>query len=203
MAMTANRPAAHGKRAFVLLMGLLCFAARAEDAGWRLTVIPSFQAKPPIREEIPGSKTAVLTVARAAGYGEFEYATTRGALRCAKDIASAKGAQWIVESEVEIRRDKDGVVDRVLITGDNPLLPSLAVAPALYDRFEPVLGDGFHVIIPDRNTIALYPRIAGQIPANEAAALLEIKRTATYPVSSEVFRATRLGLVADGELRED
>jgi len=203
MTMTANRPAAYGKRAFVLLMGALCLTAHAGDAGWRLTVIPSFQTKPAIREEIPGSKTAILVVARPSGYGEFEYATTLGALRYAKDIAAAKGAQWITESGVNIRRDKDGVVDRVLITGSDPLLPSLAVAPALYDRFEPVLGDGFHVIIPDRNTIALYPRIAGQIPANEAAALLEIKRTATYPVSSEVFRATRLGLVADGELRED
>lgn len=203
MTMTANRPAAYGKRAFVLLMGALCLTAHAGDAGWRLTVIPSFQTKPAIREEIPGSKTAILVVARPSGYGEFEYATTLGALRYAKDIAAAKGAQWITESGVNIRRDKDGVVDRVLITGSDPLLPSLAVAPALYDRFEPVLGDGFHVIIPDRNTIALYPRLAGRIPANEAAAWLEINRTATYPVSSEVFRATRLGLVADGELRED
>ena len=61
-----------------------------------------------------------------------------------------------------------------------------------------MLGDGFHVIIPERGMIAMYPRLAGRIPENEAAALLEACRLATYPVSPEVFRATRTGLVADG-----
>jgi hypothetical protein len=66
------------------------------------------------------------------------------------------------------------------------------------------LGDGFYVVVPDRSTIALYPRLAGDgIPPRDAARFLQIHRLATYPVSREVFQATRLGLVADGVLTED
>jgi len=201
--MTATRPRRHGKRAFLLLLAATSLAAAGEpaDPGWRLTMVPSFE-RPAMNEKIPGSQTAVLAVARDAGYGEFEYATTRGAWRRARDLAARDGARWIMETGVEIRRDTNRVINRILITGDNPLLPSLALVPAFYQRFEPILGDGFHVIIPDRNTIALYPRLAGQIPADEAGVLLEMFRLATYPVSREVFRATRYGLAADGVLEE-
>lgn len=201
--MTATRPRRHGKRAFLALLATVSLAGAGEvpDLGWRLTVIPSYE-RPALHEKIPGSQTALLAVGRHTGYDEIEYATTQAAWRWARDRAAADGAAWLMEARVEFRRDKSRVIDRILITGDAPLLPALALSPAFYERFEPVLGDGFHVIIPDRNTIALYPRLAGGIPPGEAGALLETFRIATYPVSREVFRATRRGLVADGVLEE-
>ena len=77
------------------------------------------------------------------------------------------------------------------------------LTPAFYQKFEPLLGDGFHLIIPERRTIALYPRLGGRIPPADAATLLEINRLSTYPVSREVFRVNRHGLVADGKLTEE
>lgn len=203
--MIANRPRRYGKRAFFALLAAFCLEAHAEDAGWRLTILPSFETAPPITKSIPGSQTARLAVARHAGHGELEYATTQGALRYAQDAAAQSAQDWIDTAKVEERRDADGVVTAVLITSsEDPLLPAIAAAPGLYDRYEPILGDGFYVVVPDRGTIALYPRLAGSgIPARDAADLLEINRVATYPVSREVFRATRLGLVADGVLTED
>lgn len=202
--MIATRLRRYGKRAFLALLVLMCPPALAGDAGWRLTIIPSFETVPPVNKPIPGSQTARLAVARHAGHGELEYATTQGALRYAQDAADQHAQDWIDAAKVEERRDADDVVTRVLITSDDPMLPAIAAAPGLYDRYEPVLGDGFYVVVPDRATIALYPRLAGNgIPARDAAGLLEINRLATYPVSREVFRATRLGLVADGVLSED
>lgn len=201
--MIATRPRRHRKRPFIALLAsaLLTATNFAADPGWRLTVVPSFE-RPAVSESIPGSQTAVLAVAREASYGEFEYATTRGAWKRAREIAAKEGFRWIDASVVDMRRDTNRVIDRILITGTNPLLPSLATSPGFYQRFEPILGDGFHVIIPDRFTIALYPRLAGQIPPDEAGAMLETYRLATYPVSLEVFRATRYGLEADGILEE-
>lgn len=204
--MTATRPRHYGKRAFLALLAALCFEAEAHagDAGWRLTILPSFETVPPINKPIAGSRTARLAVARHAGHGELEYASTQGALRYAQDAAEQHARDWIDAAEIDERRDADGVVTRVIITSDDPLLPAVAASPALYDRYEPILGDGFYVVVPERGTIALYPRLAGAgIPAQDAAALLERNRLATYPVSREVFRATRLGLVADGELTEE
>jgi len=202
--MTANRPRRYGKRAFLALLAALCLQVRAEDAGWRLTILPTFEPAPPMAKSIPGSQTARLSVARHAGHGELEYATTQGAWRYARDAAEQHAQDWMDAAKIDERRDSDGVVTRVLITSDDPLLPAIAAAPGLYDRYEPVLGDGFYVVVPDRGTIALYPRLAGAgIPAQDAAVLLERNRLATYPVSREVFRATRLGLVADGILSEE
>jgi len=201
--MTATRPRRRGKRAFLLLLAAVALV-RAEgspDPGWRLTVIPSFE-RPALHEKIPGSNTAILAVARPGELGLLEYATTRGAWRWARDRARDHGNDWLDRADIRISRADNRVVERILITGDHPLLPALAVTPALYDRFEPLLGAGFHVIIPDRNTIALYPRVGGLIPTREAAALLEMHRFASQPVSREVFRATRGGLVADGILEE-
>jgi hypothetical protein len=202
--MTATRPRRRGKRAFLLLMAGLAMARAEEspDPGWRLTVIPSFE-RPALHESIPGSSTAILAVARPGELDLLEYATTRGAWRWARERARDHGNTWLDRAETRISRDKNRVVERIVITGDNPLLPALAVTPAFYDRFEPLLGPGFHVIIPDRNTIVLYPRLAGEIPPQEAANLLEIHRLATYPVSREVFRANRGSLQAGGILTEE
>ncbi len=176
-------------------------AQLAPDPGWRLVMIPSYE-RPPMHQKIPGSQTAILAVARPTPYGDFEYATTKGAWRFVREQAESMGGTWLTDANVQFRRDQNRVINRILIVGDDPLNSSLALVPALYHRFEPMLGDGFHVVIPDRNTIALYPRIAGRIPPEDVAVLLEIYRMATYPVSREVFQATSQGLVADGILEE-
>lgn len=201
--MTANRPRHYGKRTFLALIAAVHTAAAASpDPGWRLVVIPAFE-RPPMHEAIPGSQTAIIAVARPAGLGLFEYATTRGAMRWARDLGAKDGALWLDAAQIEIRRGPKRVVDRILITGPDPMLCSLALTPEFYRRFEPILGDGFHVIMPDRNTIALYPRLAGRIPPPEASALLQMFLIASHPISREVFRATRGGLVADGILSEE
>lgn len=201
--MTATRPRRHGKRAFLALLAAvsLARAGDAPDPGWRLTVIPSYE-RPAQHENITGSRTAIVAAARHRGYGELEYATTRAAWRKAAELAEERGDAWLGAADVQIRRDRHRVIDRILITDRDPLTPALALAPAFYDRFEPLLGPGFHVIIPDRNTIALYPRAGGTIPPDEAAALLRLHRGAGYPVSREVFRASRGSLAADGILEE-
>ena len=132
----------------------------------------------------------------------MEYATTRGAMRWARERAEKDGEAWLDAANVDIRRGSGRVIDRILITGEDPILTSLVLSPAFYRRFEPLLGEGFHVSVPHRNTIALYPRLAGRIPPPEAGALFQSHLTASHPVSPEVFRATLGGLQADGILSE-
>ncbi len=202
--MTATRPRRRGKRAFFAFWVVAGSALGNDspDPGWRVVLVPAFE-RPSLHEKIPGSDLAILAVARPGQFGLLEYATTRGAMRWARELAAKKGEAWLAAADVEIRRGKGRVIDRILITGENPLLSSLVVSPAFYQRFEPLLGAGFHVIVPQRNTIALYPRLAGHIPPREAGALLRSHLIASHPVSPEVFRATRGGLEADGILTEE
>ena len=202
--MTATRLRRHGKRAFLALLAAssIARAGEAPDPGWRLTVIPAFE-RPARHEKIPGSETAIIAAAREKDYGEIEYATTPAAWRCARKAATTHGETWLERADIQVRRDNKRVIDRVLITGDDPLLASLPLTPAFYSRFEPILGDGFYVVIPDRNTIALYPRLAGRIPPEEAAMLLERNRMAVNPLSGEVFTAKQDGLKASGVLTDE
>jgi hypothetical protein len=201
--MIANRPCRYGKRAFLALMiGVHAVAADTPDPGWRLVVIPAFE-RPKLHQSIPGSQTAIIAAARPASLGLFEYATTRGAMRWANDLGTKEGARWLDAAKIDVRRGRYRVIDRILITSPDPMASSLALTPEFYRRFERLLGDGFHVIIPDRTTIALYPRLAGRIPPAEASSLLQRFLIAGHPVSREVFRATQDGLVADGILSEE
>lgn len=202
--MTATRPRRRGKRAFFAFLAVAGSALgnNSPDPGWRVVVVPAFE-RPALHENIPGSDLAILAVARPGELGLLEYATTRGAMRWARDHAAKHGEAWLAAADVEIRRGKGRVIDRILITGENPLLSSLVVSPAFYRHFEPLLGAGFHVIVPHRNAIALYPRLAGRIPPPEAGALLRSHLIASHPVSREVFRATPGGLEADGILAEE
>lgn len=198
-----TRPRFYGKCAFVILFAL-CILTRTQASGneWRLTIIPSFQ-HPALHKSIPGSHTATLAVAREAGYGELEFAATHEAFQEATANAEKFGNEWMTAATMDIRRDNKQVIESIFITTENSsLLPSLVMAPAFYDRLEPLLGAGFYIVIPDRNTLALYPRLAGGIPAKDTVLLLEMNRLATYPVSREVFRAQRGGLTATGILEE-
>ncbi|MBU3665886.1 MAG: hypothetical protein FGM15_08450 [Chthoniobacterales bacterium] len=202
--MIANRPRHYGKRAFLAICTAASLA-RAEgppDPGWRLMLVPSFE-RPAQHERIPGSETAIIAAAREIDYGGLEYATTRGAWRRARETAREQGDDWLSGANIEFLRDKKRVVKRILITGDGTLTMALPMTPAFYRRFEPILGDGFYVVVPDRTTIALYPRLAGGIPAAEAAMLLEKHHMAVHPVSREVFRATRDGIRAEGVLTDE
>ena len=201
--MTATRPRRRGKRAFLafFLAAASALGNDSPDPRWRVVLVPAFE-HPPLHENIAGSDTAILAVARPGELGLLEYATTRGAMRWARERAAKEGEAWLDAAKVDIRRGHGRVIDRILISGDDPILTSLILSPAFYHRFEPLLGEGFHVIVPHRNTIVLYPRLAGRIPPPEAGALLRSHLTASHPVSREVFRATRGGLQADGILTE-
>ena len=201
--MTATRPRRRGKRAFLgfLLAASSALGNDSPDPGWRVVLVPAFE-RPPLHENIAGSDTAILAVARPGELGLLEYATTRGAMRWARERAEKDGEAWLDAANVDMRRGSGRVIDRILITGEDPILTSLVLSPAFYRRFEPLLGEGFHVIVPHRNTIALYPRLAGRIPPPEAGAPFQSHLTASHPVSPEVFRATLGGLQADGILSE-
>lgn len=201
--MTATTPHRYGKRAFVIFLMLsVVVGAQTTDDAWRLTIVPAFQ-RPPLHKPIRGSKTAVLVAAREAGYGALEFAKENEAFQRARASAEKFGDDWVASAKMEIHRDKNHVIESIIITDENgPFLPSLALAPAFYEHFEPLLGAGFYVAIPDRSTLALFPRLAGGIPAEATVQLIEKNRLATYPVSREVFRAHRGGLTAVGILEE-
>ncbi len=200
--MTANRPRRHSKCAFVIFFMLTVVVCSGDGFDWRVTVVPSFP-EPPLYESIRGSRSVVLAAARDSGYGELKFSSARSDFQRAKIIAEKMGGEWLKSVKMEIHRDKNRVIESVVITAsDDPLLPRITIAPAFYDYFEPLLGAGFYVVIPERQLLVLYPRLAGGIPAKETSALLETYRMATYPVSREVFRSERGGLVAAGILEE-
>ena len=90
--MTATRPRRRGKRAFLgfLLAASSALGNDSPDPGWRVVLVPAFE-RPPLHENIAGSDTAILAVARPGELGLLEYATTRGAMRWARERAEKDG----------------------------------------------------------------------------------------------------------------
>ena len=73
--MTATRPRRRGKRAFLgfLLAASSALGNDSPDPGWRVVLVPAFE-RPPLHENIAGSDTAILAVARPGELGLLEYA---------------------------------------------------------------------------------------------------------------------------------
>ncbi len=189
-------------RATVWLWLALVATAAAEGpspAPWSLTIEAAF-VRPALHEPVPGASTAILCAARPDGHGGLEYATTRAAWRLARERGEREGAAWLGALQREMMRNREGVVTHGLLTGTTPLTPAVVLTPAFRAEFEPIFGPDFLVVIPDRYTVGIFPRLAGGIPPEVAGALANRHFVSAEPVSREVFRVTRDGIRAEGTL---
>jgi hypothetical protein len=100
------------------------------------------------------------------------------------------------------RNPKQVIEYGLLQSEDDPRLPTVILLPEFYERFEPVFGPDFLVILPNRLSVYMFPRLAGNLQEH-AAMLLGVYETSQYPATSlskDVFMITENGVVLGGRL---
>jgi hypothetical protein len=100
------------------------------------------------------------------------------------------------------RNPKEVIEYGLLQSEDDPRLPTMILLPEFYQRFEPIFGPDFLVILPNRLSVYMFPRLAGNLDEH-AAMLLQVYETSQYPATSlskDIFMITEDGIVLGGRL---
>jgi hypothetical protein len=152
---------------------------------------------------IPGAErcewaAAILSpdgTARCAAREEWDAAGLgREALEAA---AAALGDRLLDGAEEEKLRDRKGILEAAVLRTASHAAAALLFSPRFRARYEPLFGPEFLVAIPNRFTLCLFPKHAGNHP-DYAPMIRDAYRATPYPVSREVFELGPGGLRAVG-----
>ena len=195
-----------GRNLWMPVLAALCMVARAQDApeekNWRVLIEPAFM-KPPVSFAIPKAERTLLVPGYVNGEGDVVY-FTRGQWSALKiewadffDKARANAAGELAKLKPELVRDKRKVVEYAVLQSENPLTAGVVFAPGFLKQFEDVFGAKLVVVIPNRYTVFVFPKLAGTWQ-QYGPMVRDAYLAAPHRVSIEVFELSADGIRAAG-----
>ena len=100
------------------------------------------------------------------------------------------------------RRNSKKVIEYALLESDHPLTATTVMVDEFRDLFKETLGDQLLIVIPNRFTVYVFPKLASTIGEYQGK-FMQLFRDAVYPASSEIFEVTGKGFRVFGSFRED
>jgi hypothetical protein len=163
--------------------------------------------KAEVSSDIPGAERTQLVAAREDTGGvryytqaEYEALGLDWLQYVAKSRESADRLLAVLEPEYE--RDHRGVVKYALLRSENHRTAGVVLAPKFREKFKKTLGEDLIVLIPDRFTVFVFPRLVSDYGAY-GEAIVEQYQDATYGVSIEVFTIDNEGLRVIGRFEDE
>jgi len=174
----------------ILVILLFGTGFASAETRWAWMVEPSFMDYK-VRRKIDGSDRTILALVRIKD-GEI-YAAEGGHERV-MDIAMKKidpeaaetAAGVFASIKPDFVRDKNGVIQYVVIESKNPLTASCVLAPGFAEKFADTLGPDLLVALPNRNQLLVFSR-QDQAYAKMKEYIISGYLGSNYPVSREIF----------------
>lgn len=160
---------------FVLMPGA---RETSYTAAYRGTVGPRNYKRAEFRKAFPG------------GWKEF--------LECGKKAAS----DHLKTLKPRYIRNSKKVIEYAIIESDHPLTATTVVVTEFRGLFKETLGDQLLIVIPNRSTVYVFPKLASTI-GDYQEKFMHLFRDAVYPASNEIFELTKEGFRGFGSFRED
>jgi hypothetical protein len=181
--------------------------AGAEELEAYCMLIEPTLEKAEVSSDIPGAERTQLVAAREDTGGvryytqaEYEALGLDWLQYVAKSRESADRLLAVLEPEYE--RDHRGVVKYALLRSENHRTAGVVLAPKFREKFKKTLGEDLIVLIPDRFTVFVFPRLVSDYGAY-GEAIVEQYQDATYGVSIEVFTIDNEGLRVIGRFEDE
>jgi hypothetical protein len=180
-------------------------AAAAEEATWILLPEPRFMGHQ-VTQPIAGAKSTVLAVGRITEEGpNFARSETWKMLGISDEQVLAatrkQAATWLQGMEPRLVRDRRKVVEYGVLESENVPVAATVLAPEFWTRFEGVFGPKMRVVIPNRQTVYIFPDLVGDLQTYTPM-VMQAWRSRHPKVSLEVFEVTEKGLRAIGIFEE-
>lgn len=202
----------HDQRA-IIFGALFCVMNLANQAGWsqeptptsspeinydawRVWLEPKFM-RPPVSQPVTGAKETLMALGQLTLDGltpfrkeeftslglEPELFTRLGSLNAATDLAKVR---------FRFDRNPRKIIRYAAVESTEPVVAAAVMCPGFLDLWKNTLGEKILLVVPNRYTAYLFPRIASEYQ-EYAPMVLRAYRETAYPVGLEVFE-----LSADG-----
>jgi hypothetical protein len=187
----------------VAIFLLLAGAGMAND--WFFLPVPRFMGNE-VSFPLNGAKNTVLAPARLGESGvEFPTVATweAGGLNeeTVRRVTARFASEWLRHTKVEFVRNTKNVVEYAVLHSDKFPVCATVFAPEFRKQFEDVFGPKVMLVIPNRQTVFVFPGVAVDF-SEYAPVILEAWRSPSPKVSLEVFELSERGLKATGRIEE-
>jgi hypothetical protein len=190
----------------VLLVAILFVAAcKAVANDWFFLLEPRFMEHE-VSFPLNGAKNTVLAPARLGDGGvEFPtvavWAASGLSEQTVQKVTARFATEWLRHSKVEWVRNRKNVVEYAVLRSDKFPACATVFAPEFRKQFEDVFGPKMMLVIPNRQTVLVFPGVAVDF-AEYAPMILDVWRSPAAKVSLEVFELSDRGLKAVGRIEE-
>ncbi len=187
------------------LFSVLLLACEGAASDWFFLLEPRFMAHE-VSFPVSGAKSTVLAPARMGESG-VEFATVAawhaGGLNeeTVRRVTARFASDWLRHVKVEFVRDRKKVVEYAVLRSDKFPVSGTVFAPEFLKQFEDVFGPTVMVVIPNRQTVFVFPGVAVDF-SEYAPMILDAWRSPAAKVSLEVFELGERGLRAKGRIEE-
>lgn len=118
------------------------------------------------------------------------------------DAATLKmAAEWLRSLKPELVRGKDRVLHYAVLRSESVPVAATVLAREFWVKFEPMFGAKMRVVIPNRQTVFIFPDLARDL-RTFGPVVLEAWRSRWPKVSLEVLEVDGKGLRAVGAFEE-
>ena len=184
---------------FVLIAG----EGMAND--WFFLPVPRFMGSE-VSFPLSGAKNTVLAPARLGEAGvEFPSVAVWEAGRLDEEmvrkVTARFATEWLRHTKVEFVRNGKNVVEYAVLRSEKFPVCVTVFAPEFRKQFEEVFGPKVMLVIPNRQTVFVFPGVAVDF-AEYAPMILDAWRSPAAKVSLEVFELGERGLRATGRIEE-
>jgi hypothetical protein len=183
-------------------------ATRAEEprTAWRVWLEPKFM-RAPVTAPITGAKKTVLAGGALGDEG--------GLVSMPKEVFAATKMPWEIffaqarenaaadfaELKPRYERDAKKVIVYAALESRKPIVASAVLAPKFLESFKDTLGDTVLVVVPNRFTAFVFPKLASRY-AEYSPMVFRAYRDTSWPVSVEVFEVSGEGWRCIGAYEE-
>ena len=192
-------------RALFALAAVLLLACEGAANDWFFLPEPRFMGHE-VSFPLSGAKDTVLAPARLGESGaEFPTVAVWQAAglneETVRKVTARIASEWLRHVKVEFVRDRKNVVEFGVLRSEKFPVCVTVFAPEFRKQFEDVFGPKVMVVIPNRQTVFVFPGVAVDF-AEYAPMILEAWRSPAPKVSIEVFELGDRGLRATGRIEE-
>jgi len=185
-----------------LLLLSAATAATMTDQGDPALLLGASFERPPVFRFLPGSKHTIIypalldkegwitPVKKNLSPGEWDHFLREARERSSYLLATVDPAMI---------RDSRGIIQMAVITADSPLVASCILLPGFLERFSAVFGPELLIVIPARNKIYVFPKLANRIQ-DTLQTIHDDKLISPMPISMELFELSKHGLRTVGNL---